>query len=72
MLPITPHNRYPAEVHLVHRNKRFDDIATAAADPQGLAVLSFLIDTTALTMSSHVDGFKVKFSIARTLLSLSQ
>jgi carbonic anhydrase len=37
---------YPAEVHFVHRKSKYDDIADALDDPEGLAVLGVFLEVT--------------------------
>jgi carbonic anhydrase len=58
---------YPLEMHMVHWNTKYDSFATAATQPDGLAVLGFFFDATgndnpafgfvsALTSIEHADS----------------
>ena len=42
---------------MVHRNVKYDDTNDAAADPLGLAVLSFFVDTNE---NGRFDDFEVR------------
>ncbi|XP_028450466.1 carbonic anhydrase 4-like [Perca flavescens] len=38
--------RYPMELHIIHVKKDYDDLETALSDPEGVAVLGFLFETS--------------------------
>lgn len=61
---------YPAELHLVHFNKKYGDIGTAVSKADGLAVLGFFYEVSSLdngNLSPFIDQIATLISKKRSL-----
>ena len=46
---------YPAELHYVHWNRKYGDVASALAEPDGLAVLGFFLEVHSKDNGNYKD-----------------